>query len=90
MGRIVIETDDETGETTVDLTMSNGQRVKFASAYSSSEFRHVRPEPETIEFAELGGHVERIVGRVEPSYWRFTLTVDKVARIDAFEEEGST
>lgn len=87
MGRIVIETDDETGETTVDFTMSNGQRVKCRSFNSSSEFRHVRPEPDIIEFAELGGHVEKVVGRVEPSYWRLTITVDNIPRLEEFTEE---
>lgn len=87
MGRIVIETDDETGETTVDFTMSNGQRVKFASDTSSSEFRHVRPEPDRIDVSGADGTYQYITGPQEPAYWKLTIVVDNIPKIEAFTTE---
>lgn len=87
MGRIVIETDDDTGETTVDFTMSNGQRIKMRSDSSDSELRHVRPAPDRIDITGGDGVKQYITGMADPPYWRLTIVVDNIPRIEEFTEE---
>lgn len=76
MGRIVIETDPETGLDKVELTLDNGQTWRFEGR-GDSELKHVRPEPEMVDVGTAGRH-EYITGLREPDHWTFTINIDKI------------
>lgn len=56
VGKIVIETNKETGLDDVELTLDNGQVLKF-SGVGRSELRHVRSE---LEYWHFSLSVDRI------------------------------
>jgi hypothetical protein len=92
VGRIVIETDPETGMDHVELTLDNGQTWIF-HGQGDSELKHVRPEPEIIEVGDWL-RSEKIPGRREPDYWRFTVNIDKIpgviVNLPPEEPDGAT
>lgn len=80
MGRIVIETDPESGMDHVELTLDNGQVLKFHGV-GRSELRHVRGEQEWIEVGD-SIRSEKIPGRREPDHWTFSIEIDKIPRVE--------
>lgn len=93
MGRIVIETDPETGMDHVELTLDNGQTWIF-HGQGDSELKHVRPEPEMVDVGGYAFH-ERIPGRREPDHWTFTVRIDKIPGVivnqpEPEEPDGAT
>jgi hypothetical protein len=90
VGRLVIETDPETGKDHVELTLDNGQVLKF-HGNGSSELRFVRGEQEWIEVGD-SIRSEKIPGRREPDTWRFSVEVTDIPRVDDTTEapDGAT
>lgn len=82
MGRIVIETDPETGLDKVELTLDNGDVLKFAGK-GRSELHFKRGEQEWID---VGGFVdEKIPGLHHPDTWEFTLEVKDIPTVHKTE-----
>jgi hypothetical protein len=86
VGRIVIETDPETGMDHVELTLDNGQTLIF-HGQGSSELKHVRPEPEMVDVGTAGHH-EYIPGLREPDHWHFSIEIDKIPGVIINEPEA--
>lgn len=82
MGRIVIETNPETGLDEVELTLDDGSVLRFAGK-GRSELHLRRGEQEWVD---VGGFVdEKIPGLRHPDTWEFTLEVKDIPSI---EKEG--
>lgn len=83
MGRIVIETNPETGLDEVELTLDNGDVLKFAGQ-GRSELHFVRGEQEWIETGDPI-RSNKIPGRREPDSWEFSINIDKIATVHKTE-----
>lgn len=80
MGRIVIETDPETGLDKVELTLDTGQVLKF-QGNGRSELHFVRGEQ---EFIDVGGFVDqKMPGLRHPDHWEFSVEIDKIPSVES-------
>lgn len=84
MGRIVIETDRETGLDHVELTLDDGSVLRFAGK-GRSELHFVRGEQEWVSIPTTEGVDHKTPGLRHPDTWEFTLEVKDVPSI---EKEG--
>ncbi|HVX91139.1 MAG TPA: hypothetical protein VHC20_05975 [Candidatus Paceibacterota bacterium] len=88
MGRIVIETDPETGKDHVQLTLDNGQTLIFHGD-GNSELRLHKAETDYIDVTGTDGVKERIPGLVHPERWSFSLNIDNIPGIIHNDPEPS-
>lgn len=78
MGRIVIETNPETGLDEVELTLDNGEVLNFVGQ-GRSELHFVRGEQ---DFIDVGGFTdEKIPGLRHPDSWEFSINIDKIPTV---------
>jgi hypothetical protein len=77
VGRIVIETDPQTGMDHVELTLDNGQVMIF-HGQGDSELKFVRGEQDWVDVTGGDGVKDLIPGRREPDHWQFSINIDKI------------
>jgi hypothetical protein len=83
VGRIVIETNKETGLDEVELTLDNGDVLKFAGQ-GRSELHFVRGEQEWIETGDAV-RSNKIPGLKAPDHWEFSINVDNIPNVHKTE-----
>lgn len=82
MGRIVIETDPETGLDKVELTLDTGQVLKF-QGNGRSELHFVRGEQGWVSMPTVDGIDHKVPGLRHPDHWQFSVEIDKIPSVES-------
>jgi hypothetical protein len=85
VGRIVIETDPETGKDHVELTLDNGQVMIF-HGNGDSELAYHRAEVEQVDVS-TSERTEYIPGRTIPAHWTFHINIRDIPGVIVNEPE---
>lgn len=80
MGRIVIETNPETGLDEVELTLDNGDVLNF-TGQGRSELHFVRGEQEWVSIPTTDNVDHKTPGLRHPDSWEFSINIDKIPTV---------
>ena len=88
MGRIVIETDPQTGMDHVELTMDDG-RVFIFHGNGDSQLAYHRAEVEQVDVS-TSERTEYVPGRTIPAHWTFHINIRDIPGVIVNEPEADS
>lgn len=86
MGRLVIETNKETGLDEVELTLDNGKVWRF-KGQGESELRLVPGHTEWVDVSTPGDE-QKIPGKRHPDTYSFDVEIKNIAHVEITEPGG--
>jgi hypothetical protein len=87
VGRLVIETNKETGLDEVELTLDNGKVWRFKGK-GESELRLIPGHTEQVDISTVGNDGQSVPGRRIPDTFAFEVDIRDIANVEITEPGG--